>query len=107
MKGLVCAALAAITLVGCGDDTGAAPEREVGNPPPTPPARPSGADTKRSLPFESAKELCEVIGVRGMADEYGGEPAVPITVAEAYAEDSIQPWARRDAIDGCLAGFEK
>lgn len=61
---------------------------------------------ERSPTYETAKELCEIIGVRGMADEYGGNPGSPITVARSFAEDSKQPWAHQDTIDGCMAGFD-
>jgi hypothetical protein len=78
--GVLCLVLAAGLMAACGEATQNSAPTGGGSVADDRPERTGQPSTKRSLPFESAKELCEV---------------------------SIQPWARRDAIDGCMAGFDK
>jgi hypothetical protein len=49
-------------------------------------------------------QLCSVVTPAAVAEEYGGDPAIPEDVARVYGESYI-PAARQFAIVGCEAGF--
>jgi hypothetical protein len=60
----------------------------------------------RSATYETAQELCSIVSPREIAKEYGAKANDAFSAAEAYSE-SYQEWARHDAFEGCLAGFEE
>lgn len=70
-------------------------------PEPTRHHRPS-----RSPAYSESRELCALFSASEVAAEYGGNPADPASVAQAYAETSYQPAFQADAEVGCLEGFK-
>jgi hypothetical protein len=50
-------------------------------------------------------DLCSVGTPAAVAEEYGGDPAIPADVARAYSEQSYVLEARQGAAAGCQDGF--
>jgi hypothetical protein len=49
-------------------------------------------------------DVCSIVTPAAVAEEYGGDPAIPGDVARVYGESYI-PAARQGAAVGCEAGF--
>ena len=62
---------------------------------------------RRDGAYTDSKDLCGIFGVEQVASEYGGSPADPASVAQAYANESYQASFRESAQEGCLAGLTK
>jgi hypothetical protein len=50
-------------------------------------------------------DVCSVFTPAAVAEEYGGDPAIPRDVARAYSEQGYVPAARQGAVVGCEDGF--
>jgi hypothetical protein len=50
-------------------------------------------------------DLCSVVTPAAVAEEYGGDPAIPADVARAYSEQNYVLEARQGAAAGCEDGF--
>jgi hypothetical protein len=96
-------------VAGCGG--GSADEAGPAAPPPST----SDAETERDADespssvnesaYRDSKDLCSSFSVEQVADEYGGDPSDPITVADAYANQAYRARFRAAAREGCLAGL--
>jgi hypothetical protein len=95
-------ALVAAFAVGCGEDAGDAgaggadhfDDRNGGFAP--------GAERNA---YRDSKDLCAAFPIRQTAREYGGNPADPTSVADAYAAEAYVARFRGAAFQGCLEGL--
>ncbi|MBN1528416.1 MAG: hypothetical protein JW895_05110 [Thermoleophilaceae bacterium] len=56
-------------------------------------------------PYDAARDLCSLDSAEKLADEFGGDPDDPRSVAGAYADSEFSGSARERARAGCLAGL--
>ena len=99
------ALLLVAVVAGCGGDSA----DEAGPAPGGPPgeterdAGPSPSINKAA--YRDSKDLCSAFSVEEVAEEYGGDPSDPISVADAYANEAYRARCSAAARDGCLAGL--
>jgi hypothetical protein len=55
--------------------------------------------------LSDSKDLCSSFPVKQVASEYGGNPADPASVADAYAKQSYREPLQSSAAAGCLKGL--
>lgn len=121
-------AVAALTVAGCGSSgtaststptsattatgftvpkgtaTGTTGETTASEPAPTTTSTSPSKLAPQNEIESNAHEICKLFGTKAVAKEYGGDPADPSSVAEAYTRGYTAP-AKAATLRGCLAGL--